>query len=142
MNKGIFFQALEKKFARYRQGAIDDLEQIDTWPESEGNAVLSVALSDACQAQNFHVLTEARQAMMRMPREWLLANLPAQIGKTLDLDDEWEFRRLLEVLEEHSEAMCRIYVAKAQVSKNPEILELAQEYLEYFSGMNPIDGGV
>ncbi len=126
--KDTFALMLANRFAAYRNDAYDNLEQIHTWAEPQANGVVSVALGSACRAQNFHVITEGRNALKRMPREWLIRCLPNRISEALDLQDDWEFRRLLEILEEISEKLLREYIKRGLLSNNPEVREAAEEY--------------
>jgi hypothetical protein len=58
---------------------------------------LRYLLEVSCQAQHIGNINVGRRVLYRAPREWLLATL-AEAVDVLDLNDEWEFRRYVELL--------------------------------------------
>jgi hypothetical protein len=65
--------------------------------EKERQFVLSYFLELACQAQNMLNIELGRASLVTLPRKWLLEKIEAAAKPLLDTNDEWEYRRLLEV---------------------------------------------
>jgi hypothetical protein len=78
--------------------APEQLACLDTLPDDMGRRVTSIILSFACQAQNDAAINAGRNAFNRIPQNWLATHLRQVVAETLDLTDEWEYRRLLELL--------------------------------------------
>ena len=89
---------------------------------------LQVALECACQAQNASVITRGRQKILAMPRPAVLQCIERVADRALTLDDEWEFRRLLELYEQLDYALLQRLVTLGLASENAEIRESAEDY--------------
>lgn len=133
MTKDAYIQQQRDGLEKIRANALDELENIEQWPESEGRAALDYLISCACQAQNYHVISGGRAGLKRLPLPWLVARLPAQIAASINLEDEWEFRRLLEALEELSDELLLEYAALGLASSDSEIREASQDFLDFYS---------
>jgi hypothetical protein len=57
-----------------------------------------------------------------------LTDIESVATECLDLNDEWEFRRLLELYEMLDEQLLRRLVEHGSHSKNPEVREAAEDY--------------
>ena len=69
-----------------------------------------------------------RNAFKRLPSDWLSTHLRGAIGDAVNLKDDWEYRRLLELLEESRMECIREYVEMGIVSTDPELREAALDY--------------
>src|SRR4051812_24923846 len=78
--------------------AFEQLERLDVLPYDTSCRVVSVILGFACEAQNHAAIRAGRDAFHRIPRNLLTTCLEEVVANTLDLADEWEYRRLLELL--------------------------------------------
>jgi hypothetical protein len=91
---------------------------------------LRAALALACQAQNIGRITAGRQQVLAMPRAWVLERIEQVAAEVLDLSDEWEYRRLLEVGALLDAGLVRRLVRLGLDSENPEVREAAQDFQE------------
>lgn len=91
---------------------------------------LRAALGRACQAQNAAVITQGRSEILALPRDAVLQSIERLAAESLPLDDEWEFRRLLEVYEQLDAELLRRLVETGLASSNPEIKEAAEDFGE------------
>lgn len=91
---------------------------------------LREALGRACRAQNTAVITQGRCEILALPRDVVLQRIERIAGDCLPLDDEWEFRRLLEVYEQLDRGLLRRLVETGLVSGNQEIKEAAKDFRE------------
>jgi hypothetical protein len=60
--------------------------------------VLRSALQSACQPTDDLQIVEGRKKVLLLPRRWVLRHVEAAASACLDLDDDWEYRRLLELV--------------------------------------------
>lgn len=58
--------------------------------------VVARLFETACKSQNVGHIVASRNVLSKIPVVNLRELIPSAVGRTLDLDDEWEFRRLLE----------------------------------------------
>jgi len=91
---------------------------------------LREALGRACQAQNTAVITQGRREILALPRDAVLQSIERIAADSLPLDDEWEFRRLLEVYEQLDRGLLRRLVETGLMSSNAEIKEAAEDFRE------------
>jgi hypothetical protein len=70
----------------------------------------------------------ARDLIRRMPQSWLSRTLPSVVSDAIDLDDEWEYRRWIELLKELRSGLVPHYIAYGMSSKNDDVREAAADY--------------
>ena len=92
----------------------------------EGNLVMTIEL--ACQSQRVEHIVRGR----KLVGEYIASNgveaVETHAYDHLFLDDDWEFRRLAEIYMEHSpEALARL-IDFGVLSRNPEVVEAANEF--------------
>jgi hypothetical protein len=95
-----FREDLHLKIDSVSPGASGRLDRIDEFPDSAGRAIVKVLLRQACESQHVGHIASAREALLRLPRAWRSSVLPDAIEGVVDLGDEWEYRRLIELLKE------------------------------------------
>jgi len=90
---------------------------------------LREALQLACQAQHMSNIISGRNQIVALPRSWVLENIEKTAIETLDLGDDWEYRRLLEIADllRDSGLVSRL-VTFGQQSVNPDVREVAEEW--------------
>jgi len=89
---------------------------------------LRVALERACQAQNISVITQGRSEILAMERDAVVQRIERVAGETLRLDDEWEFRRLLELYEQLDRGLLRRLIDVGLASSSGEVREAAEDF--------------
>lgn len=90
--------------------------------------LLENALKKACLAQNATVIASGRSEILRMPREAAVNSIERVASRCLSLDDEWHFRRLLELYAQLDLKLLQRLVQEGQMSSNSEIREAAQDF--------------
>ena len=58
---------------------------------------LLTAVQDACQPTYVPKIVQGREAVLALPRDWVIANIERVASNGLDLANYWEYRRLLEL---------------------------------------------
>src|SRR6516165_9673291 len=98
MIKSPYLEQLEKRLHAVSPGIYQRLPDLDQLPKSKALEVVVILLTNACQSQNEENIRLGRNGLEAIPPSWLQTILPEAIEKSLNLDDEWEYRRLLEVI--------------------------------------------
>jgi hypothetical protein len=96
---GIHGESYRRRMNQFQEDLWRHLNRIPNLDPRVANAVLQYLLGLACQAQHIANIELGRVVLRRLPRDWVLRNIERCSTSALDLDDEWEFRRLLEVCE-------------------------------------------
>ncbi len=109
-------------------GAMADL---GTFDDAVATQVIAACLSYACECQANANIELGRAALMAAPRRLVLATLNSVAGKTIDLRDEWEFRRYVELLSLLDPEAARVVGDSNATSSQPELREAAQDYLDF-----------
>src|SRR5262245_49081148 len=82
---------------RYHPELWQHLDVVAHLAPDVGAQVLAYLLEYACQAQSELNIMLGRKALLAIPRDWLLKHITAAAEPLLELEDEWEYRRLLEL---------------------------------------------
>ena len=105
-----------------------DLGRITTRSEQNGEQILEAILLRGCQAQHTRNIVLGRLAAAEVPRDWLVARIERVAARVLNLEDEWEYRRFLELCGELDAGLLQRLVAHGLVSDNAEIREAAEDF--------------
>lgn len=89
---------------------------------------LRTAIQLACQPQNAHRIVAGRQQVLAMPRDWVLQSLENLVNECLDLTDQWEYRRLLELAQELDADLVKRLVQLGHASNDEDIQEAARDF--------------
>ena len=89
---------------------------------------LEVALQFACQASGTRAIERGRSMVLRLPRSWVVENVEQVAASCLDLDDEWEYRRLLDLYDKLAPTLVEQLVRFGLSHPNPEIVEAAEDW--------------
>ncbi len=120
---------LREKLNQISENAYEKIANITELPPSEGLKILRVLLENACLAQNVGVITLAREKIKEIQKEWLINYLSEGVEKSINLEDEWEYRRLLELLIEILPELFNYYINIGLCSDNIEVAEVARDFL-------------
>jgi hypothetical protein len=119
------YSALEKIHPR-----ASSLERIEELPIDNGKAIVSCMLEFACLAQSFHSIQAGRNLLSQIPAIWLDKVLPDCVDATINLNDETDYRRLLELLDLLKSKLLAHYVAVGLNSESEDIRIAAAEFRE------------
>lgn len=127
-----FTQQISAEINKIYPFVFDRLEELESLPKSVSENVIQLLLSYACVCQNDANIHVSRKAVARIPHEFRLSLLPRVIDKSNYLfADEWEFRRLLELLKAVEPSLIPRYVARGMASHDQDIREAAQDNAQY-----------
>lgn len=91
---------------------------------------LRSAVELACQPQNAHRILAGRQQVLAFPRHWVIGHVEEVAKEVLNLDDYWEYRRLLELVTLLSSEILQRFVAHGLMSDDSDVREAAEDYRE------------
>jgi hypothetical protein len=130
MIKSPYLEQLVKRLDAVWPGAFQCLRELDQIPKKSALEVVCILLTNACQSQNEENIRLGREGLEAIPPTWLQTVLPEAIEKSLNLGDEWEYRRLLEVLHDLFPELLPEYVNRGLAAKDAEIRETAEDFIK------------
>jgi hypothetical protein len=89
---------------------------------------LKAAVSQACQPSYVPKIIRGRAEVLAMPRSWVLAHIEQAAYETLDLNDYWEYRRLLELFQQLDNGLVQGLVVRGLHSPDADIREAAEDF--------------
>jgi len=104
------------------------LERIPLLPEETADELLCYFIQLACQPTNIRPITIGRVAISEMPKEWVLYHIEALAEKNLNLNDDWEYRRLVELYSQLDNKLVQRLVVLGLNSSNPDVVEAAEDF--------------
>lgn len=111
----------------------ENLHLLPTLEQSIVSLAVQFLLSLACQASNSANIELGRNGLESIPRNWLLSNIEREAQFLLDMDDEWEYRRLSEVYFELDVDLAKKLARLGQESKNEEVVEAATDLWDWIT---------
>ena len=88
----------------------------------------------ACQPQNAGLIVQGRSRVLALPREWVLEHIEPVATAALNLSDEWEYRRLLELAELLDPGLLERFVSLGLGDPDPDVHEAAEDFKSEPSG--------
>lgn len=120
----------KRRMNAFQEGLWEHLEVVPRLAPETRDAVMGYLLELACQCQNIANITLGRMALLALPREWVVQNIERYAQPLLELEDEWEYRRLLEVYQRLDDTLVHRLALRGLTSPESEIQETAHEWLE------------
>ena len=110
------------------EGLYKNLNQIETYPEEIAKSALGILLEFACQSQNVTLISLARKKVKEINLNWLHATIPQIFSDHISLEDEWEYRRFCELLNEIAPHLLPSIITAGEQSENQDIRDAAQDF--------------
>ena len=104
-------------------------ELIVTLPDDTATAALAYLLGLACEAQNDANISYGRRAIIAMPHDWVVPRIHSIAERDLNLADDWECRRLLELYSEIDQTLLRQFASACCGSTDPAIADAGRDFL-------------
>lgn len=108
----------------------NNIKSLNELPIDKAREILSTLLKFACKGQTHAYINISRKLILQIPLNWLLDNFIIVVETTIDLTDEWEYRRLLELASYISKELLKWGVDIGLNSKDTEINEAAEDFKE------------
>lgn len=103
-------------------------DEIMKEPDNISAEIISKLVSFACQGQNILPITIARDCLKQFPADWVSERIKETAFNSIDITDEWEYRRLLELSKIISPELLRWAVSLGENSDAPDIAEAAEDF--------------
>lgn len=141
----LYFEMDSKQENPYRSRAVQWLSgfEVDLWnnldripglPEDKSDEILAGLIEMACKCQHIANITLGREQILSLPRQWAIDNINSAVDTMLDLNDEWEFQRLLEVYQKLDKGLLDGLISRGLKSENAEINQAALELQSQIDG--------
>lgn len=127
--KNTFILELNLRLETLLPGLSDSLSNIATIDPEIANRALGLLLDHACKAQNAGVITWARTALTEMPEWWLEMHLRPVAEAYINFEDEWEYRRLIELLRACCPNLITHFIQFGLASGKQEVRDSAEDFL-------------
>ena len=108
----------------------EDIPSIDKYPLCIAKKVLKVLIENACLGQNYAPIELGRKKLNEINKDWLNRNFLKVASSCIDYSDEWEYRRLVELVVLVVPELKQKVLDIGKNSKNEEIREIIEDYKE------------
>jgi hypothetical protein len=92
--------------------------------------VVGELISWACQPTNVLPITIARNCLKQFPVDWASPKIKQTVFHFIDITDDWDYRRLLELCELISLDLLKWAIELNDKSTNPDIAEAVDDFNE------------
>ena len=121
-------EKLKEELSRIGGFQIDSLCRLDMYDMDIAQKVLAILLEWACYGQNEAGIMLGRRKISEIPIEWLELNLVCVVKNYFDYSDDWNYRRLLEVVVENVPMLKEEILFLNENSDNQDILEIIFDF--------------
>lgn len=112
----------------YERGLWNNMLLVAELPEQDSASIVCRLLALACEAQHVGNIELGREGILSLPRNWLLERIESIADVQLDLDQEWEYRRLLEVYEKLDKQLLLRLIERGRASSDESLREAANDF--------------
>lgn len=113
--------------------------EIMSLSDTLASEVIGTLLSWACQPTNVLPITIARDCLKQFPVEWVSPKIKQTVFRFIDITDDWDFRRLLELCDLISIDLLKWAITLGADSTNPDIIEAVDDFNEYITRKNALN---
>lgn len=106
----------------------NNLHRVPGLSASASAEIIAEFVKLACQCQNEGNIVLGRCGIWSLPKDWTVERIKHIAASMLDLNDEWEYRRLLEVYERLDKGLLTQLIDRGLQSKCDEVREAAQDF--------------
>jgi hypothetical protein len=125
--------------SQYHERLWERLDLVPTFSSTSSTALLTYFLDLACHSQHIRNLTLGRLALWALPREWLLAVIEPIAEPFIQEQDEWVYRRLIEIYWTLDSGLAQKLAERGLMSSDMEIRHTAAECREKLTKYQRID---
>ena len=107
----------------------EDIKILDKYPVDVSRQVLKVLIDNSSLGQNYGPIELGRKKIGEIVnREWLIQNFMKVADESINYSDEWEYRRLVELVDLYIPELKEKVLEKGINSDNEEIREVAEDF--------------
>jgi len=123
-----YARLFRRRLNSYADRLADDLGAVRSLPNATAHSVLQLLLAAACQAQGMEANDLGAWGIRSLPRQWVLQHIEQLVAKTLNLDDDYEFRRLLDVYRNLDDGLVNRLVDRGLASDEEDVRDVARHH--------------
>jgi len=121
-------QSFRKRLDEFADGLSEDISGLHFLDKAVQENVFRFLLKLACQSQDSEALQMGGQGIRALRRAWVLERIEAVSEAVLDLSNDYEYRRLLELAETLDDDLLKNLVKRGQESNDEELRETAEGF--------------
>lgn len=106
----------------------DNIKFLDRYPIATAELVLKELLENSCLGQNCVPIQLGRSKLKEVNRVWLQTHLMEVAFSCIDFSDEWEYRRLVELVIEVIPELKDEILHIGENSENQDIREVVDDF--------------
>lgn len=106
-----------------------DADLITALDQETSDKIVGLLLSYACQSQNDRPITLGRTYLTMFSRGWISDRIMKVAPEVLDLNDYWDYRRLMEVSKMISDDLFRWAHELERDSSDPDVIEAYNDHM-------------
>ena len=125
--------AFQNELNKLHDNLADNLQILPSLSKQISSKALKFLLELACQCQSSRNIQLGRDGLKSIPRSWLPSNIDREAQLLLNMDDEWEYRRLAEIYFELDLDMAKNLAQLGLESKNEEVVEAAEDLVDWIT---------
>jgi len=125
----IYEEIISQKINEKAQKNIsNDIQSIINEPNDISLDIIKILLSYACTPTHIAPITYARNLISQIQTEWICEKIKNLIFKSINIYDDWDYRRFLELSEMISDDLLDWAISISNHSQNPDIIEAAEDF--------------
>lgn len=105
-----------------------DIKYLDKYSYEISKKVLGILIENACLGQNYATIELARKKISEISAGWLKENLLEIADSCIDFEDEWEYRRLMELIIAVIPELKNQLLIIGENSANIEVKEVVEDF--------------
>ena len=106
----------------------EDIKILDKYPLEVSKQVLKLLIENSCLGQNYGPIELGRKKINEIDKNWLKQYFVEVASACIDYSDEWEYRRLVELVLLVVPELKQKILEFGKKSENEEILEVVGEF--------------
>ena len=106
------------------------ISEIMALSEKTAAEVVGELVSWACDPTNIMPITIARNCLEQFPVDWVSPKIKQTVFRFIDINDDWDYRRLLELCELISLDLLKWAIELNERSTDPDITEAVDDFNE------------
>ena len=106
------------------------ISEIMALSEKTAAEVIGKLIFWACNPTNIMPITIARNCLEQFPVDWVSPKIKQTVFRYIDINDDWDYRRLLELCELISLDLLEWAIELNEKSTNPDIVEAVNDFKE------------
>ena len=122
---------LIQKVNKISNDLYDDIKNLDKYSLPAAKQVLEILIGNACLGQNILPIRLGREkAGEIINRDWLMKHFMEAADEVIDYSDEWEYRRLVELVMICIPELKESVLSRGMSSEDEEIREVVEDFKE------------